>query len=403
MTQRLLFGTQGGSSSQSKYLVEFRAGKCTRKGKLVTPDKRKGLVYVQQTEDSLIHFCWKDRSTGATEDDLIMFPGDAEFEKVSQCSTGRVFVLKFKSNYKRCFYWMQEPKDDKDDDYRTKVNQFLNDPSAQTRSSGNGFTQLIDLTDDHDLNSIISGMSQRDLMQLFGGLENASRLTNLLGNHAASRNSLNRTTRQEEPMETDVAAAPGSAGVVSGGGTGVGAPVAPPTPSTPSAIKGAGIKPQSLAEMLNKINAEAAVAAGGSSSSSKVDSISDVLTSPEVLEPLLNNPELMARVKGFLPPTASELEGPSGSAGTTGSDPDLASQIKLTVKSPQFQQAVALFAEALASGQMGPIMTQFGMSDDIAAAAATGNMDEFVKALEKDSKKDKLKGGSTPEDAEMKE
>lgn len=78
-------------------------------------------MYIQQTEDSLIHFCWKDRSTGVTEDDLIMFPGDAEFEKVAQCTTGRVFVLKFKSNNKRCFYWMQEPKDDKDDEFKTKV------------------------------------------------------------------------------------------------------------------------------------------------------------------------------------------------------------------------------------------------------------------------------------------
>lgn len=165
-------------------------------------------------------------------------------------------------------------------------------------------------------------------------------------------------------------------------------------------ITGAGIKPQNLAEILNKVNAEAAAAG---SSSAKVDSISGALTSPEVLEPLLNNSELMARVKGFLPPIAAASEELSGSSGTASSNPEVATEIKLTVKSPQFQQAVALFSEALASGQMGPIMTQFGMSDDVAAAAATGNMDEFVKALEieKTKKKDKLKSAS--EDAEMKE
>lgn len=38
------------------------------KGTTVTPDKRKGLVYVQQTDDSLIHFCWKDRTSGNVED-----------------------------------------------------------------------------------------------------------------------------------------------------------------------------------------------------------------------------------------------------------------------------------------------------------------------------------------------
>lgn len=38
------------------------------KGTTVTPDKRKGLVYIQQTDDSLIHFCWKDRTSGTVED-----------------------------------------------------------------------------------------------------------------------------------------------------------------------------------------------------------------------------------------------------------------------------------------------------------------------------------------------
>lgn len=58
----------GSRGSSSKYLVEFRAGKMSLKGSIVTPDKRKGQVYIQQTDDSLIHFCWKDRTTGNVED-----------------------------------------------------------------------------------------------------------------------------------------------------------------------------------------------------------------------------------------------------------------------------------------------------------------------------------------------
>uniref|UniRef100_A0A673LJ57 Adhesion regulating molecule 1 n=1 Tax=Sinocyclocheilus rhinocerous TaxID=307959 RepID=A0A673LJ57_9TELE len=107
----------GSRSSSSKYLVEFRAGKMTLKGSTVTPDKRKGTVYIQQTDDSLIHFCWKDRTSGNVEDDLIIFPDDCEFKRVNQCTTGRVYVLKFKAGSKRLFFWMQEPKTDKDEEY----------------------------------------------------------------------------------------------------------------------------------------------------------------------------------------------------------------------------------------------------------------------------------------------
>ena len=62
-----LFGNSS-SRSQNKNLVEFKAGKMTMKGKIVHPDKRKGLLYVYQSEDALMHFCWKDRQTGTIED-----------------------------------------------------------------------------------------------------------------------------------------------------------------------------------------------------------------------------------------------------------------------------------------------------------------------------------------------
>ena len=62
-----LFGNTAGRS-QSKNLVEFRAGKMTMKGKMVHPDKRKGQVYVHQSDDSLMHFCWKDRTSGNVEE-----------------------------------------------------------------------------------------------------------------------------------------------------------------------------------------------------------------------------------------------------------------------------------------------------------------------------------------------
>lgn len=67
-----LFRNPGGISA-SKNLVEFRAGKMNLRGTTVTPDKRKGLVYIHQSDDSLMHFCWKDRTSGNTEDVGILF------------------------------------------------------------------------------------------------------------------------------------------------------------------------------------------------------------------------------------------------------------------------------------------------------------------------------------------
>ena len=67
MASGALFGNASGRST-SKNLVEFRAGKMFMKGKMVNPDKRKGLVYIYQSEDSLMHFCWKDRTKGTVED-----------------------------------------------------------------------------------------------------------------------------------------------------------------------------------------------------------------------------------------------------------------------------------------------------------------------------------------------
>ena len=39
--------------------------------------------------------------------DLIIFPDDVEYKRVPQCTTGRVYILKFKSSSRKFFFWMQ--------------------------------------------------------------------------------------------------------------------------------------------------------------------------------------------------------------------------------------------------------------------------------------------------------
>ena len=68
MASGALFSSQSSSRSPSKNLVEFKAGKMEMKGTLVSPDTRKGLVYIYQSEDELMHFCWMERKNGKVED-----------------------------------------------------------------------------------------------------------------------------------------------------------------------------------------------------------------------------------------------------------------------------------------------------------------------------------------------
>lgn len=163
-----------GSSGGNRHLVEFCAGRMNMVGKLVSPDNRKGLVYLYQADDGLIHFCWKDRSNGKVEDDLIIFPDDCEFLRVDQCKTGRVYVLKFKSSTRRLFFWLQESKTDKDDERCRRVNDIINNPP--TGRSGSNSTG-----ESSDLQYMLNNMSQQQLMQLFGGVGPMRGLGSLLG------------------------------------------------------------------------------------------------------------------------------------------------------------------------------------------------------------------------------
>lgn len=60
--------------------------------------------------------------------------------------------------------------------------------------------------------------------------------------------------------------------------------------------------------------------------------------------------------------------------------------LSTTLWSPQFSQALSMFWSALQSGQASPVIHQFGLGPDAVNAAATGNIEEFVSALESEAK-----------------
>lgn len=107
--------------------LEFRAGKMRLEGKRVVPDLRKGLVRIGRGEEGLIHFQWLDRTTNVIEDDQIIFPDEGVYEKVNQ-SSERVYILKFQTDDRKFFFWMQEPDSDSDMQICSAVNLFINQP-----------------------------------------------------------------------------------------------------------------------------------------------------------------------------------------------------------------------------------------------------------------------------------
>uniref|UniRef100_A0A8C5KEJ1 Proteasomal ubiquitin receptor ADRM1 n=1 Tax=Jaculus jaculus TaxID=51337 RepID=A0A8C5KEJ1_JACJA len=281
----------GSRGSSNKYLVEFRAGKMSLKGTTVTPDKRKGLVYIQQTDDSLIHFCWKDRTSGTVEDDLIIFPDDCEFKRVPQCPSGRVYVLKFKAGSKRLFFWMQ-----------------------------------VDLVPSLGL--------------AWPACWGAVGLRRAVLHPAASATSPSPTPS-------------------SGNGTSTAA-----SPTQP-------IQLSDLQSILATMNVPAGPGGG-----QQVD-LASVLT-PEIMAPILANADVQERLLPYLP---------SGE-----SLPQTADEIQNTLTSPQFQQALGMFSAALASGQLGPLMCQFGLPAEAVEAANKGDVEAFAKAMQNSAKSEPKEG-----------
>ncbi|KRF99117.1 uncharacterized protein Dwil_GK17850, isoform B [Drosophila willistoni] len=407
-----MFGRQTlSSNSNSSNLVEFRAGRMNLVGKMVHPDSRKGLVYMTQSDDGLMHFCWKDRTSGKVEDDLIVFPDDFEFKRVDQCKTGRVFVLKFKSSTRRMFFWMQEPKTEKDEEHCRRINELLNNPPSAHQRGGGGSN------DSTDLQYMLNNMSQQQLMQLFGGVGQMGGLSSLLG-QMNSRTPSSRNTSS------------------SGGGGGGGSSSALQTPEnvtvqrTPSAPKGnksgsSRIQLSSQGEAtsgsasssLDNNDADASATGKNTSSSSGTTStgayanpfqaylsnlspehgagrslnidLSSALSGADAINQLISDPDCVKSLIVHLPESED-------------ADEDRKQQIKDHISSPQFQQALAHFSSALQSAQLGPLIKQFELSNDAVAAAYSGNLEDFVRALEKSLPPGATMPGSSTESSDKK-
>ncbi|CAB53088.1 19S proteasome regulatory subunit [Schizosaccharomyces pombe] len=162
------------TSERGKYgLVSVKAGKLQRKPgtNILQADHRKGVIYMQMASDELLHFYWKERArvSREVEDDYIIFPEEAEFIKIDECTTGRVYALKFKSSSQIHFYWMQEYSDEKDKETASLINQLIADPVNTTRTINSHNNSSSRGTDDSSTSQLLQlfGAASQDALQDF--------------------------------------------------------------------------------------------------------------------------------------------------------------------------------------------------------------------------------------------
>lgn len=390
MTSPVLFSTGASqASSTSRNLVEFKAGKMEMRDKMVHPIKRQGLVYLRQSpDDNLMHFCWKDRQTGVTEDDLILFPDDCEFKRVRECTTGRVYVLKMKSSNRKMFFWMQEAKTDRDEEFCKKINEMLNNPPR----AGSEMSS----SSDRDLQSLFGNMTQEQVAQILSS--NGVNLASLL-NSAAGRSPSTNSGASASSTASTTNSAPNSANNATSINTNV--PITGARESSPSLndlralISGAlmeGNEDEANALMAATMTAQAEAAAGGSSNQnrdSQQQPLIDLSTAinSESLAHLLNDGEFLRQIEPHLPPVTqiSSSSSPSSEQQPLSVE-ERKKQLAETIRSSQFRSSLSQFCLALQSGQLGPLMSQFGLNHACVEAANLGNLEAFVRALDAQTK-----------------
>jgi 26S proteasome regulatory subunit N13 len=103
-----------------------------------------------------------------------------------------------------------------------------------------------------------------------------------------------------------------------------------------------------------------------SSSRSDLD-LSEVL-SLDVMAPILANKQIQEKLVQHLPD--SEIL------------PKTEFELRQTLTTPQFKKAMSSFSAALQSGQLGPLLAQFNLPEQVCAAAAQGNLEAFARAME---------------------
>ena len=265
--------------------------------------------------------------------------------------------------------------------------------------SGGGLLDLSNLGDS-ELQSLLNNMNQQQLMNLFGGSLGGSgggsggmgELAALLGQSgrqrsharaaAAAAATSSSSTTSSSSSATRSTPAPSATTAGSAAATTASATTTPASASSATATAGSSGANIQLSDLQNILSGLGTPGGSQAAASGPPVDLAAGLTA-EAMRPLLSNPDFVKRMKELLP---AEHQGAA----------DVGEEISSTVSSPQFQQALSLFSSAFQSAQLAPLIREFDLGDEAVAAATAGDMEAFVKALQKKSKDDGKK--DEPED-----
>lgn len=394
--------TLGAAVSPKVGLHSFKAGKLNRvEGtNRVKPESRKGLIYLEEV-DELLHFYWKDRNTGAVEDDLIIFPDEAEFVKVQESPSGRVFALKFSSSSQIMFYWMQEKDSANDGADVERVNALIADPKAPAPRSaqpaqGMNLSGLGGMMNrnapaglgDLDLSSAAQtiNLTQDQLMEILGSND----LSQIMG-QGAVQNLFGAQSGRDAELGDDVMDTLGSEAISEQ------LPVDPSGPANPSGEATASAGQQAAISHINDGNSAASKASSNETlknilagiqvpaqqqeAGSEPLDLQDVLT-PELVSPLLANVEVRQRLFPHLP---SSLV----------SDPPTETEVRDIMNSVQWRQALSGLSYALNHGGESAIRS---LGIDASQLEGTSGVEAFIRAVARVMQQEETQDGDRMEE-----
>lgn len=124
----------GRGDVRGEALLQFRAGKMRHEERLVTADKRKGLLSFFKASPTSVQMVWT--SNGAREV-ITLGPRPVKFSVVERCTSGRVFLFEIGEGLvcERHFFWLQDKSTAKDSEYVEKIKALLAPINQASESS----------------------------------------------------------------------------------------------------------------------------------------------------------------------------------------------------------------------------------------------------------------------------